>query len=322
MIAAKIFNTGEKALKGKALLRLKDPMTEQIVFEQQQDFAVDVDGTTSVSFPLNCQLSIVNCQLLICQVIASCEGASDGEQHYLPILPSTERVTVTRPFTQIEPGTMTIDLTTLFPGTDKQPVKDKKLTIEYTNNPAWLMVQALPAMGKPREDDIISQTVSFYANSIGKFIVDQNPKVKTVFKLWQEETEKNSLMSALEKDQELKDLILNETPWVMDADRETEQKERLVDFFDDNLMQERISSAINKMNALQRSDGSWSWWPGMPGSFYMTVEVSEMLVRQNTLIGTSEKTKDMLSKAFKFMGREIIDMVKEMKKAEKKGIKP
>ena len=108
----------------------------------------------------------------------------------------------------------------------------------------------------------------------------------------------------------------------MDADRETEQKERLVDFFDDNLMQERISSAINKMNALQRSDGSWSWWPGMPGSFYMTVEVSEMLVRQNTLIGTSEKTKDMLSKAFKFMGREIIDMVKEMKKAEKKGIKP
>ena len=62
-------------------------------------------------------------------------------------------------------------------------MKDKKLTIEYTNNPAWLMIQALPAMGKPREDDIISQTVSFYANSIGKFIVDQNPKVKTVFRL-------------------------------------------------------------------------------------------------------------------------------------------
>jgi hypothetical protein len=255
-------------------------------------------------------------------VIASSEGVSDGEQHYLPILPSTERVTVTRPFTQIEPGTKTIDLTTLFPGTDKQAVKDKKLTIEYTNNPAWLMIQSLPAMGKPREDDIISQTASFYANSIGKFIVDQNPKVKTVFKLWQNETEKTSLMSALEKDQELKDLILNETPWVMDADRETEQKERLVDFFDDNLMQERISSAINKMNALQKGDGSWSWFPDMPGSFYMTVEVSEMLVRQNALIGTSEKTKDMLSKAFKFMGREIIELVQEMKKAEKKGYKP
>ena len=328
VIAARIFNTGEKALKGKALLRLKDPMTEQVVFEQQQDFAVEVDGTTSVSFAFstavaNSQLSTLHSQLLVCQVIASCEGASDGEQHYLPILPATERVTVTRPFTQIEPGTKTIDLTTLFPGTDKQPVTNKKLTIEYTNNPAWLMIQALPTLGKPHDNDAISQMASYYANSIGKFIVDQNPKVKTVFKLWQEEKgNETSLMSALEKDQELKDLILNETPWVMDADRETEQKERLVDFFDDNLMQDRLNSAFGKLEALQKGDGSWSWWPGMPGSFYITVEVAEMLVRQNALIGTNQQTKNMLSKAFKFMGYEIVDLVKEMKKMEKKGIKP
>ena len=323
VIAAKIFNTGEKALKGKALLRLKDPMTEQVVFEQQQDFAVEVDGTTSVSFALDMTKVASGTSLLVCQAVAACDGFSDGEQHYLPILPATERVTVTRPFTQIEPGTKTIDLTTLFPGADKQPVTNKKLTIEYTNNPAWLMIQALPAIGKPHDNDAISQMASYYANSIGKYIVDQNPKVKTVFKLWQEEKgSETSLMSALEKDQELKDLILNETPWVMDADRETEQKERLVDFFDDNLMQDRLNSAYGKLEALQKGDGSWSWWPGMPGSFYITVEVSEMLVRQNALIGTSQQTKDMLSKAFKFMGYEIIDLVKEMKKAEKKGIKP
>ena len=325
VIAAKIFNTGEKAQKGKALLRLKDPMTEQVVFEQQQDFAVEVDGTTSVSFAFSTNLLPLTSYLspLICQVLATSENSSDGEQHYLPILPATERVTVTRPFTQIEPGTKTIDLTTLFPGADKQPVTNKKLTIEYTNNPAWLMIQALPTIGKPHDNDAISQMASYYANSIGKFIVDQNPKVKTVFKLWQEEKgNETSLMSALEKDQELKDLILNETPWVMDADRETEQKERLVDFFDDNLMQDRLNSAYGKLEALQKGDGSWSWWPGMPGSFYITVEVSEMLVRQNALIGTSEQTKNMLSKAFKYMGYEIINLVKEMKKAEKKGIKP
>ena len=323
VIAAKIFNTGEKALKGKALLRLKDPMTEQVVFEQQQDFAVERDGTTSVSFTLDRTKIASGTSLLVCQTVASGEGFSDGEQHYLPILPSTERVTVTRPFTQIEPGTKTIDLTTLFPGADKQPVTNKKLTIEYTNNPAWLMIQALPAMGKPRDNDAISQMASYYANSIGKFIVDQNPKVKTVFQLWKNEKgEETSLMSALEKDQELKDLVLNETPWVMDADRETEQKERLVDFFDDNLMQDRLNGAYQKLEALQKSDGSWSWWPGMPGSFYITVEVSEMLVRQNALIGTSQQTKHILSKAFKFMGREIIDLVEEMKKWEKKGVKP
>jgi len=323
VIAAKIFNTGEKALKGKALLRLRDPMTEQVVFEQQQDFAVERDGTTSVSFTLDKAKIASGTSLLVCQTVASAEGISDGEQHYLPILPSTERVTVTRPFTQIEPGTKTIDLTTLFPSAGKQPVTNKKLTIEYTNNPAWLMIQALPAMGKPRDNDAISQMASYYANSIGKFIVDQNPKVKTVFQLWKNEKgEETSLMSALEKDQELKDLVLNETPWVMDADRETEQKERLVDFFDDNLMQDRLNAAYQKLEALQKGDGSWSWWPGMPGSFYITVEVSEMLVRQNALIGTSQQTKHMLSKAFKFMGREIIDLVDEMKKWEKKGVKP
>ena len=323
VIAAKIFNTGEKAQKGKAVLRLKDPMTEQVVFEQQQDFAVEPAGTTSVSFALNYSLFTIHSSLYICQVLAASEDFSDGEQHYLPILPATERVTVTRPFTQIEPGTKTIDLTTLFPGADKQPVTNKKLTIEYTNNPAWLMIQALPAIGKPHDNDAISQMASYYANSIGKFIVDQNPKVKTVFKLWQEEKgNETSLMSALEKDQELKDLILNETPWVMDADRETEQKERLVDFFDENLMQDRLNSAFGKLEALQKGDGSWTWWPGMPGSFYITVEVSEMLVRQNALIGTNQQTKDMLSKAFKFMGHEIVDLVKEMKKSEKKGIKP
>ena len=129
-------------------------------------------------------------------------------------------------------------------------------------------------------------------------------------------------MSALEKNQGLKELVLSETPWVMDADGETEQKQRLADFFDTNTMQMRLSSALDKMRKLQQPEGSWSWWPEMPGSFYMTVAVSEMLVRLNALTGTKPQTKEMLNGAFKFMGREVVDMVQEMKKWEKKGHKP
>ena len=121
-------------------------------------------------------------------------------------------------------------------------------------------------------------------------------------------------MSALEKNQELKDIVLNETPWVLDADRETEQKERLIDFFDENTMNNRLSSALAKLQQLQRSDGSWSWWPDMPGSFYMTVTISEMLVRLNALTGTKPETRQMLDGAFRFMGEEVKDIVKEMKK--------
>ena len=105
----------------------------------------------------------------------------------------------------------------------------------------------------------------------------------------------------------------------MDANREQEQKEHLADFFDENLMNQRLASALERMNTLQRSDGSWSWWPGMPGSMYMTVEISEMLVRLNEMTTQQTDTKRMLDRAFGFMGDEIVTMVNQMKKAEKKG---
>ena len=316
-ITARIFNTSDHAISGKARLRLLNPETEAVVFESTQDFSLAEGATGSASFGLPMLSAEVT--PLICQVLAMGDGYSDGEQHYLPVLPSTERVTVTMPFTQNEPGRKTIDLAALLPADSK----NQKLTFEYTNNPAWLMIQALPSVGKPSDDDAISQAASYYANSIGKYILAQNPKAKTAFRLWQQESgAETSLMSALEKNQELKDLLLNETPWVMDADRETEQKQRLADFFDENTMQQRLESATAKLKKLQRSDGSWSWWPEMPGSFYMTVAISEMLVRLNSLTEEQPATESMLKGAFKFMGKEIVEEVKELKKLEKKGHKP
>ena len=315
-ISARIFNTGEKDVAGKATLCLLDAETEAVVYETSQPFSVAVDGTTNVTF--NCQLSTVDAPLLICQVYASGEGFSDGEQHYLPVLPNTEHVTVTLPFTQIEPGTKTIDLAALLPAGSTQ----QKLTVEYTNHPAWLMVQALPALGQPLDDNAISQAASFYANSIGRHIVSLNPAVKKAFLLWKQEPDQTSLTSSLEKNQELKELLLNETPWVLDAERETEQKQRLGDFFDENTMQNRLSTAITKLKKLQKSNGSWTWWPEMPGSFYMTVAVSEMLVRLNVMTGTQKETAQMLTEAFRFIGKEIVEDVSRMKRNEKKGIKP
>ena len=311
-ITARIFNLSEKAITGKAVLRLINPETDKVVCELSQAFSLGEKATGTSVFALSERMSdISKYSILICQVIASGDGFSDGEQHYLPILPSSERVTVTLPFTQIEPGTKDIDLASLVPA----DAKNTKLTFEYTNNPAWLMIQALPTVGKPIDENAVSQAASFYANSIGKYLIDLLPKAKVAFDLWKKETEnETSLMSALEKNQELKDIVLNETPWVLDADRESEQKERLIDFFDDNIMNNRLSSSLAKLQQLQRSDGSWSWWPDMPGSFYMTVAISEMLVRLNALTGTRSETKQMLNKAFRFMGEEVVDIVKEMKK--------
>ena len=316
-ISARIMNTGEKNVKGTARLVLINAETNATVYEKTQQVSVKAGETLPVTFDIN--TAGYEPTMLICKMSISGKGYSDGEQHYLPVLPACERITVALPITQHKPGTETIDLSKLVPA----DAKNAKLTLEYTNNPVWLMVQALPSVGSPNEDNAISLAASYYANGIGKYIIDQNPQIKPVFEQWMQEDkfQTSNLKSQLEKNQDLKELVLNETPWVMDADNETEQKHRLADFFDENLMNNRLDKCIEKLHKLQLGDGSWTWYPGMPGSFYMTVAVSEMLVRLNALTAKQNDTKGMLNSAFGFMGQEITDLVKELKKAEKKGEK-
>ena len=315
-ISTRIFNTSEKPVSGNAKLQLIDPESNAVVFEQQQPLSIEAGKTGSATF----NVSVDNSQwsLLICKISAVGDGFSDGEQHYLPVLPDKEYVTKTVPYTQHEPGVKTIDLTALFP----QGTTQQKLTVEYTNNPAWLVVQSLPTLGQPWEHSAIDQAASYYSNLLAKTLLNQSPQVKTTFKLWQQEETQASLTSQLEKNQELKDLVLSETPWVGAADRESEQKQRLSDFFDENGISNRLTTALEKLQKLQNPDGSFSWYPGMQGSTYITVAVEEMLVRLNRMTGEQGDTKQMEDKAFKFIGNEIVDLVKEMKKQEKKGNKP
>ena len=317
-ISARIFNTSDHAVSGQAKLILVDPETNNTVFEQQQSFSAESEKTASVTF--NYQPK-ENYSLLICKVVATGNGFSDGEQHYLPILPNREYVTKTVPFTQNEAGVKTIDLTKLFPaGTTQQ-----KLTVEYTNNPAWLMVQSMATIGQPWEHSAIDQAASYYSNFLAKSLLDQSPQVKGVFEQWKREavtTDYTSLDSQLEKNQELKDIVLSETPWVRAADREAEQKQRLGDFFDENLIKNRLDMAVEKLKKLQNADGSFSWYPGMIGSTMVTVTIEEMLTRLATMTGGQTEVAGMQTKAFNYIGREMVDLVKEMKKQEKKGHKP
>ena len=318
-ISARVFNTGEQPVNGTMRLELIDPETEQVVFAEEQPVAVEANGSFAPSVQFICSEQMP-C-LLIVKCTVSGEGFSDGEQHYLPVLPNQERVTLTVPFTQTEPGTKEIDLNALKPQTGTNP----QITVEYTNNPAWLMIQALPTVGHPYDHCVICQASAYYANVIGRHILTQNPNAKHIFEAWGREQlsqasgrNQSSLYSQLEKNQELKDLVLAETPWVADANSETEQRERLADFFDESLMAMRLKSSVDQLEALQLSDGSWSWWKGMHGSMYMTVEVCEMLVRLNQMTTPQADTQTMLDKAFRYLGSEVVKMVDDLKQQEKK----
>ena len=317
-ISARVMNMSDKPIKGTAMLQLLDPETENVVYEQKQQVSVADSSTVAVTFPVQSSMFNLQSSIYIARVSISTPTHSDGEQHYLPVLPSTERVTVTVPFTQNGPGTKEIDLKAMLPNT----AVNSQLTVEYTNNPTWLMIQALPAVGHPHDDCAVCQVTSFYANAIGRHILAQNPTAKNVFEQWKREsTTLTSLNSQLQKNEELKDLLLNETPWVMDANREQDQKQQLGLFFDKNVIDLRISDAVKKLNSLQNSDGSWSWWPGMNGSPLITTAVSEMLVRLNKMTEHQNETEGMLDNAFSFLGNDIVELVKEMKKEERKGHK-
>lgn len=312
-ISARIFNTSDHAIAGNAKIELIDPESEKAVFSRQLPFSTEANQTSSITFDYQPD-GLPG--LLICKIMAFGDGFSDGEQHYLPVLSNMELVTRTLPFTQVGPRNSVFELAKLFP----VDAKDAKLTIEYTNNPAWLMIQALPTMAAGSSENAITQATSYYANALGQYLMNISPKIRQTVMKWREETDSlGSLDSSLEKNEELKDLLLSETPWVPNADKESSQKRSLVKYFDEQTISYRISAALDKLRELQNSDGSWSWWKGMKGSIYMTAEVSEMFIRLNKMIGKQEATAQMLEQAYDFMGDFLIKEMKDIKLLQKKG---
>lgn len=321
-IVAKIFNTSENAVNGVARLTLSDPETERVVYTATQSYNLEANGTTTGSFDVDLTegspLYAGGATVLVCKIMVEGKGYADGEQHYLPILSNQELVTNTVAFTQHEPGIKTINLDKLF----AQKNANNKLTVEYTNNPAWLMIQSLPYVGSVNEDNAVSLASAYYANSIARYIMQQVPSIKHTIEQWKRETGKEtSLMSNLQKNEELKSLVLNETPWVAEADNEAEQKQALIRYFDETNMEHRLNTCLNKLGELQKSDGSWSWCPGMRGSIYMTTTVSEMLARLQSMCGLAPEAEQQLHNAFRFMNAAMKNEAKEMRKDEAKGIK-
>lgn len=318
ILAARISNTSDKQQSGTARLTLIDPETGKEVYRKEKKFNVKAGETTTANFNFD-MAKIDNDGLLICRVTAQGHGYSDGEQHYLPVLPDEELVTNTYTFTQNEPGTIDIDLERMFPTKSH----NRKLTVEYTNSPAWLMVQALPNMTTPEGDNAISLATAYYANTLGSYLMHLNPAIKQTVELWQkEDATKNgetSLQSALQKNDNLKQIVLGETPWLMDADQETEQKHMLMNYFNESQLDYRIADNIARLAVLQNTDGSFSWWKGMQGSPYMTMNVIQTIARLNNIVGEQKTTSNITNAAFAYMDKQMAREVKNMKKLEREG---
>ena len=331
-IVAKLSNTSDKKVSGNARMQIIDPETNKVVWQKTQNYSIDAEGSAIVSF----DVSGLKEGIYINKVVAAGNGYSDGEQHYLPVLSNRELVTNTLPITLTEKGEQSFDLSKLFAGKDGKKVKnadDAKVTIEYTNNPSWLMIQALPSLSNPVNDDnAISLMAAIYSNSIARYLMKSSPVIKQVVELWKQETASGdasgksnksgtSLMSSLEKNQELKNIVLNETPWMMAADKESEQKAKLINYFDESQISFRLTSQVAKLQALQNPRGAFSWWKGMDGSRYVTTAVAKMMARLNKMIGRQSNINPLFTSSISYLQDEAAREVKEMKKQEAKNRK-
>lgn len=321
-VVAKLANMGNGNVSGQVVMELSDPETGEVVYTQSQTFKAEAHHNTSAAFSF---VPDDRYPLLVCKMVASGKSTdgrrfSDGEQHYLPVLPDKERVVVTMPFTMPSAGEKTLDISRLFPADDAS----NKLTVEYTENPAWMMVQALVPMATPSDNNAIDQCAALYANRIAQTLAKESPKVKSTLAQWKNEAQEkglddNSLSGNLSKNADLKDIVLSETPWVAEADKENDQKRSLSDLFDDNLLQDRLSSAVGRMESLQKDDGSWSWWSGMEGNTYMTSRIVTMLSRLQMMTGRDASVEKMMERGNRYLDTEMVKMVKKMRQESRKG---
>ena len=168
-IVVKLFNTSDKKVSGNTRMQILDPETNKVVWQKTQNYSIDAEGSATISFDVQGLKEGV----YINKVVAAGNGYSDGEQHYLPVLSNRELVVNTLPITLHQPGEQSFDLSKLFlnkEGKQAKGAEDAKVTIEYTNNPSWLMVKALPAISNPDEEDALSLMAAIYANTLRRHI--------------------------------------------------------------------------------------------------------------------------------------------------------
>ncbi len=324
-LSTKIANLTETQLSGQAVLILTDAVSVDNISQKliinsnnslpsgkmvkpERDFIVDAKGNTQVSWNLSIPDDV---QAVQYKIIAKSEAFSDGEQNVLPVLYNRMLVTETLPMWVKSNQTKTFTLDKLKTNTSTT-LKNHKLTLEMTSNPAWYAVQALPyLMEYPYECN--EQTFSkYYANALASHIANSNPRIQEVFNQWRNT---DALLSNLEKNQELKSILIQETPWLRDAQSETEQKKRIALLFDLNKMNNELQLAISKLKNNQMPSGGWSWFNGGYENRYITQHIITgfgHLKKLNVIQNNNEKS--MIQKAINYLDNEFVKEYKDIRK--------
>lgn len=310
VLSSQLSNMSLKAIKGVATLEVIDPETQKVLYSQNKKYALEAQSAQGLDFNFDTSKWP---SLVIIRCVASGKGFSDGEQHYVPILSDSEWVTNSTTFTLTKPQTKAINTASLF-ASDAQK---KQLTIEYTQNPAWLSILSLPSIAEPKDNNAIDIAAALYANITARAILKASPSIKNVLEIWRNNPTKESpLTSALEQNAELKSLVLAETPWVLEADKETMQRQQLINYFDESQIDYRLKQQTDALKGLQTTQGGFAWYPDMKSNGYVTTVVSELLGRLNQRNLIDNDLKIVFDKGLRYIERDLTNRLKELEELE------
>ncbi|MES2374411.1 MAG: alpha-2-macroglobulin family protein [Bacteroidota bacterium] len=310
--SSKIVNLTDKEITGQVSLELVDPVTNnsidgwfQNVFPSQF-FTVEAGQSFAVKFPI--QIPFGYNRPLSWRIKARAGEFSDGEENTLPVLTNRILVTESLPLYLPSDTTKSFVFDKLLKS-NSESLTHEGLTIEYTSNPVWYAVQALPyLMEYPYE--CAEQTFNrFYANALASYIINKNPRIKQVFEQWKKDS--SSLKSNLQKNEELKQILLQETPWVMQAESEEQQKKNLALLFDLAKIGAQTDVTLAKLTQMQLPNGSFSWFKGGGEDRYITNYILTGIGKLKRLGALSPEAaagiRIMLVNALKYMDGKIAE---------------
>lgn len=316
-LPVRVINLTDKPLTATVRISLLDDVTRKAVPGAGDLHPVILEipagGNVVAEWPFT-----VICEpgLIRYEAYAEAANQSDGQAGILPVLTDQVLVTNTKAFTLKGKEIFTPDFKQLIGNQSLKAGDRVKLTVEYASNPAWYVVQALPALKTPREYCVTDVLFRYYAAVMGRLVVDSYPEIKRTIGQWQEGSDAG--VSPLTMNDDLKITNLDNTPWVMAASDETDNQRHLVDFYNSNNLDQFQKEAVTLLKGFQCSDGSFSWCKGMPGSRFLTGQVVETigrLVRMRALKpGENQAVDQMVTKAIGYLDNELLDDYQRMLK--------
>jgi hypothetical protein len=321
VFSSRVVNLSDQELKAVVHIELLNglsmkPLDSLVEGAVKQEIVLPKGGSAAVSWNIRIP-DDPSLSLLEYRIIAQSGTFSDGEEKLIPVLPNRIMVTESLPLPVRDKGSFDFNFDKLRSSSAEKTIKNYRLTLEFASNPAWYAVQALPALNEKQYEDACSTFGAFYSNSIAAWIMGSDPKIKAVFESWKSLTP-NALLSNLEKNSQLKSLLLQQTPWVAEAKTETGNRLKLGLYFDPDNLKMNLQKNLSRLQKLQTADGGFTWFEGMPESRFISQEIIGGLAHLEHLgvpvTGGDPQLKQMLVKGVQYMDEAFMKNYEDMKR--------